>query len=184
MFEFDAGKLIIIGIVALIVIGPKELPRVMRQIGQVVSKMRRMATEFQSQFMDAMKESEVAEIRAEAAKLAEQAKLDVAFNPVADVKASLTEALNEPKAGEQKAIAAPPHEDKPSVATDSETAGKALQPEGETSGDVTTPSAQEQTSETSATPSSHPTEHAAAQSSEHSETDKAKPEPLPLRTSA
>jgi sec-independent protein translocase protein TatB len=66
MFDFDAGKIIIIGIVALIVIGPKELPRVMRQIGQAVSKMRRMASEFQSQFMDAMNEADFAEIKAEA----------------------------------------------------------------------------------------------------------------------
>jgi Sec-independent protein translocase protein TatA len=43
MFDFDAGKLIIVGIVALIVIGPKELPRVMLQVGQAAAKMRRMA---------------------------------------------------------------------------------------------------------------------------------------------
>ena len=47
-----------IGIVALIVIGPKELPRVMRQLGQAVAKMRRMAAEFRGQFMDAMREAD------------------------------------------------------------------------------------------------------------------------------
>jgi sec-independent protein translocase protein TatB len=97
MFDFDAGKIIIIGIVALIFIGPKELPRVMRQIGQAVSKMRRMASEFQSQFMDAMNEADFAEIKAEAAKISEQAKIDVGFNPVAEIKAGLTEAMAEPK---------------------------------------------------------------------------------------
>src|ERR1700724_1400144 len=49
MFDFDAGKLIIAGIVALIVIGPKELPRVMFQVGQAAAKMTRMAAEFRSQ---------------------------------------------------------------------------------------------------------------------------------------
>jgi sec-independent protein translocase protein TatB len=93
MFEFDASKLIIIGIVALIVIGPKELPRVMRQVGLAVGKMRKLAGEFQSQFMEAMREADVAEIKAEAEKLANQAKIDVAFNPVAQVKAELSGAV-------------------------------------------------------------------------------------------
>ncbi|MGP0058121.1 MAG: Sec-independent protein translocase protein TatB [Beijerinckiaceae bacterium] len=93
MFEFDASKLIIIGIVALIVIGPKELPRVMRQVGLAVGKMRKLAGEFQSQFMEAMREADVAEIKAEAEKLANQAKIDVAFNPMAQVKAELSEAV-------------------------------------------------------------------------------------------
>jgi sec-independent protein translocase protein TatB len=94
MFDFDAGKLIIIGIVALIVIGPKELPRVMRQVGMAVGKMRKLASEFQSQFMDAMREADVADIKAEAEKLANQAKIDIGFNPVADVKAEMSAALN------------------------------------------------------------------------------------------
>ena len=53
MFDFDIGKLMVVGIVALAVIPPKDLPRVMRTVGQVVGKMRRMAAEFQGQFMDA-----------------------------------------------------------------------------------------------------------------------------------
>ena len=101
MFEFDAGKFIIIGIVALIVIGPKELPRVMRQVGLAVGKMRKLAGEFQSQFMEAMREADVAEIKAEAEKLANQAKIDVGFNPVAQVKAELTEALQRPSEASQ-----------------------------------------------------------------------------------
>ncbi len=100
MFEFDAGKLIIIGIVALIVIGPKELPRVLRQLGQAVGKMRRMAAEFQGQFMEAMREADLAEIetlaktaKADVDKLAQTAKFDVGFNPVADVRKEIEGAL-------------------------------------------------------------------------------------------
>lgn len=95
MFEFDAGKFLIIGIVALFVIGPKELPRVMRMLGQAVSKMRKLAGEFQSQFMDAMREADVADLKAEATKLADQAKIDVGLNPVAALKAEFGKALNE-----------------------------------------------------------------------------------------
>ena len=57
MFDFDAGKLIVIGIVALVAIPSKDLPRVLRQLGQLTGKMRRMAAEFQGQFMDAMREA-------------------------------------------------------------------------------------------------------------------------------
>jgi sec-independent protein translocase protein TatB len=94
MFDFDAGKFIIIGIVALIVIGPKELPRVMRQVGQAAAKMRRMAAEFRGQFMDAMREAGVDDIKADVAKLAESAKADAGIDPLAELKAELTHALD------------------------------------------------------------------------------------------
>jgi sec-independent protein translocase protein TatB len=92
MFEFDAGKFIIIGIVALIVIGPKELPRVMRQLGQILSKLRRLSSDFQAQFMEAMREADLEEVKAEAAKIAEATKLDTTkFNidPLAGIRADL-----------------------------------------------------------------------------------------------
>ncbi|MGH6822822.1 MAG: Sec-independent protein translocase subunit TatA/TatB [Methylocella sp.] len=94
MFDFDAGKFIIIGIVALIVIGPKELPRVMRQAGQAAAKMRRMAAEFRGQFMDAMREAGVDDIKADVAKLAESAKADAGIGPLAEIKSELTHALD------------------------------------------------------------------------------------------
>ncbi|VFU08397.1 Sec-independent protein translocase protein TatB [Methylocella tundrae] len=94
MFDFDAGKLIIIGIVALIVIGPKELPRVLRQLGQAVGKMRRMAAEFQGQFMEAMREADMADVKADVEKLAQSAKVDIPFNPLADIKNELKGAID------------------------------------------------------------------------------------------
>ena len=93
MFEFDAGKLIIIGIVALIVIGPKELPRVMRHLGEALAKMRRMAAECRGQFLEAMRESEIDEIKAGIEKLAENTKPDFAGDPLAQIKAELSQAL-------------------------------------------------------------------------------------------
>ncbi|MDB5595285.1 MAG: tatB [Hyphomicrobiales bacterium] len=86
MFDFDAGKLIVIGIVALIVIGPKELPRVLRQVGQAVGKMRRMASDFQGQFMDAMREADLEDIRKDVAKMADSAKVDMNFDPVQTIR--------------------------------------------------------------------------------------------------
>jgi len=116
MFEFDAGKLVIIGIVALIVIGPKELPRVLRQAGQAMAKLRRMAAEFQGQFMEAMREAELTDIKEEATKLAASARIDAGFNPIADLRSELTRAIE----GPASAAAAPP--------TAEAAAGEALAP--------------------------------------------------------
>ncbi|MGB9368917.1 MAG: Sec-independent protein translocase protein TatB [Xanthobacteraceae bacterium] len=63
MFDISWGKLVIIGVVALLVIGPKELPAVLRQLGQWMTKIRRMAAEFQGQFQDAMREAEMADLK-------------------------------------------------------------------------------------------------------------------------
>jgi sec-independent protein translocase protein TatB len=93
MFEFDAGKLIIVGIVALIVIGPKELPRVMRLAGEALAKMRRMAAEFRRQFIDAMREAEIDDSKAGVDKLADSASPDLGADPFAQLKAELTQAL-------------------------------------------------------------------------------------------
>lgn len=99
MFDFDAGKLIVIGLVALIVIGPKELPRVLRQLGQAISKMRRMAGEFQGQFMEAMREAEIDEIRKDVTKMADAAKVDVNFDPVQTVRNEIGGAIEAHKPG-------------------------------------------------------------------------------------
>ena len=59
MFDFGLGstELILIAIVALIVIGPRDLPKVLRTVGQVMTKVRAMAREFQGHIEDAAKES-------------------------------------------------------------------------------------------------------------------------------
>lgn len=106
MFDFDAGKLIIIGIVALIAIPHKDLPRVLRQLGQAVSKMRRMGAEFQNQFMDAMREAEVTDIKADLAKLKDSANLDLPhFNPVQDLRREMIAAVeSNPSIGAPKKL--------------------------------------------------------------------------------
>ncbi len=99
MFEFDAGKLILVAIVALIVIGPKDLPRVLRQLGAAVGKLRRMAAEFQGQFMDAMREADQEQLKKEILDIADSTKKSVGdFNPVRDLKAQMEGALNPPAA--------------------------------------------------------------------------------------
>lgn len=63
MFDIGWGELVVIGVVALIVIGPKELPTVLRTVGQWMTKIRRMAAEFQGQFQEAMREAELADLK-------------------------------------------------------------------------------------------------------------------------
>jgi sec-independent protein translocase protein TatB len=63
MFDIGWTELLVIGVVALIAIGPKELPGVLRSLGQWMGKIRRMASEFQGQFQEAMREAEVVDIQ-------------------------------------------------------------------------------------------------------------------------
>jgi sec-independent protein translocase protein TatB len=63
MFDIGWSELVVIGVVALVAIGPKELPGVLRMIGQWMGKARRMASEFQGQFQEAMREAEMADLK-------------------------------------------------------------------------------------------------------------------------
>jgi len=63
MFDLGWGKIVIIAVIALVVIGPKELPAVLRTVGQWMGKIRRMAAEFQGQFQEAMREAEMADLQ-------------------------------------------------------------------------------------------------------------------------
>lgn len=62
MFGIDSGELLIIAVVALVVIGPKDLPRVMRTIGNFVGKARGMARHFRSGVDNMIRESELADM--------------------------------------------------------------------------------------------------------------------------
>ena len=63
MFDIGWSELVVIAVVALIAIGPKELPGVLRMIGQWMGKARKMAAEFQGQFQEAMREAEMADLK-------------------------------------------------------------------------------------------------------------------------
>lgn len=78
MFDIAWSELMLIGAVALVVIGPKDLPKAMRTVGQTIGKVRRMAAEFQGQFNDAMREAELHDLKKQ----------------VEDVGGSVTSAMN------------------------------------------------------------------------------------------
>ena len=63
MFDIGWSELLVIAVVAIVVVGPKDLPKLMRGFGHYAGKFRRAAGDFQRQFEEAMRESEVDEVR-------------------------------------------------------------------------------------------------------------------------
>ena len=65
MFDITSSKLLILAIVALIVVGPKDLPLLLRTVGKYLGVIRRHASEFRSQLDEVMREAELQELRKE-----------------------------------------------------------------------------------------------------------------------
>lgn len=63
MFDIGWSELLVVGLVALVVVGPKELPALMRTIGGFVKKIKQTAGSFQRQFEEAVEESELGELK-------------------------------------------------------------------------------------------------------------------------
>src|SRR6266850_6745709 len=80
MFDVGWSELLVIGVVALIAIGPKELPGVLRAVGQWTTKIRRMASEFQDQFREAMREAEMSDLKKDIDEAT--GKLSSTFDPL------------------------------------------------------------------------------------------------------
>jgi sec-independent protein translocase protein TatB len=92
MFDIGWGELLLIGIVALIAIGPKELPGALRALGQWMTKIRRMASEFQNQFHEAMREAELADLKKEVDEMATKAQSYAHYDPLEDIRKDIENA--------------------------------------------------------------------------------------------
>jgi sec-independent protein translocase protein TatB len=93
MFDVGWSELVVIAVVALIAIGPKELPGVLRSVGYWMGKVRQMAAEFQGQFQEAMREAEMSDLKKHADDLNNMAKgltsgLNATFDPYDTLKES------------------------------------------------------------------------------------------------
>ena len=107
MFNFGWGEILLIGIVALIAIGPKELPTVLRSVGQMLAKVRRMANEFQGQFQEAIREADIADLK----KQAEDVVNDVTkYDPLSETKNELDKTFTLPDPMADPAPQLPPPE--------------------------------------------------------------------------
>ena len=107
MFNFGWGELVVIGIVALIAIGPKELPTVLRTLGQWMGKIRRMANEFQGQFQEALREAEFADLKKHADDISSSVSEFTNIDPLADAQKDVERAFEETPAAEATPPAAP-----------------------------------------------------------------------------
>ena len=102
MFDFGVGysELLVIAVVALIVVGPKDLPKLLRHLGQFTASVRRMAAEFQRHLDEVAREADVDKVTSE---IREATKLDLGEGDIRKAAADLRTAL------ENTAPAADPH---------------------------------------------------------------------------
>ena len=77
MFDITSSKLLILGVVALLVIGPKDLPALLRTLGRYMGIIKRQAAEFRAQFDEAMRESELEQLKREVETLGSAAEAEM-----------------------------------------------------------------------------------------------------------
>jgi sec-independent protein translocase protein TatB len=126
MFDLDWSKLALIAVVALVVIGPKDLPRVMRMIGQWVQRARAIARDFQGSLDQMVREAELDEVKRtvdQAANFDVEREIHQTIDPHGDLQKSLDDPLlsnpliETPKPVEEKVAESaaietePPHPD-------------------------------------------------------------------------
>lgn len=107
MFDIGWTELLVIACIAIIVVGPKDLPRMLRSLGQNLGKLRRLSREFQSTFNDALRE---AEQQADIADMKKHVESINNSNPLGDLKKSIEQDFagkSKPNGGTQTAKPAP-----------------------------------------------------------------------------
>lgn len=87
--QFGFQEFLLLAIVALIVVGPEDLPLMMRKLGQWVGKMRATAREFQTAFDEIAKQAELDELRKEIEDLKRDNVLKEASDELKDVEDSI-----------------------------------------------------------------------------------------------
>ena len=103
MFDISWSEFLLIGVVALVFIGPKELPAVMRTIGQWTRRLRSMAADFQSQFQEAIREAEMADLKKHVDEMTQGVKN---YDPLKDVRSDFEAAATEVKTAVETPVAA------------------------------------------------------------------------------
>lgn len=96
MFDIGWSEMLVVGAVALVVIGPKDLPAALRQAGKWMGTVRRMAADFQGQVNQAMREAELDELRQEVSNL--KSGLNAATDPVRSASQEVKSLVEAPAA--------------------------------------------------------------------------------------
>jgi len=145
MFDIGWSELVVIAVVALIAIGPKELPGVLRMVGQWMGKARKMAAEFQGQFQEAMREAEMADLKKSFDEVKDSATALSPTNLMTSLQKDVGEALKIENIDTPATPATPTTPEPPTPATfveaDTHTAGEPLAITREVHATPTEPSA-------------------------------------------
>lgn len=104
MFDIAWSEMLLIGGVALIVIGPKELPNALRTAGQAIGKVRRMAAEFQGQFNDAMREAELTDLKKQVEDIGQSVQASTNFDAIEPMKEFGAAEASKPAAPDDQAL--------------------------------------------------------------------------------
>jgi sec-independent protein translocase protein TatB len=127
MFGIDAPELMVIAVIALIFIGPKELPGMLRTLGKWVATARNMAGEFRGHVDDMMRQAELDELKKQVEAGAKDAVLDLqALDPSREIKAAIEEGASEAEkemAATRAAIEAPSSPEAVTASTEALPAG-------------------------------------------------------------
>jgi sec-independent protein translocase protein TatB len=86
MFDFDLGKMVLFGVVALVVVGPRELPAALRAAGRVMARVRRLQTEVRRAADTLMAD---ASLDREFESLNDTMRSNLALNPATAMRGSL-----------------------------------------------------------------------------------------------
>jgi sec-independent protein translocase protein TatB len=107
MLDMSWGEVMVIGAVALIVIGPKDLPKALRTVGNMTSKIRRMAAEFQGQFNEAMREAELDDVKKQLQGMNDSVSSihKGSLNPIQTIREELKGAIEAPAGSRDKTAA-------------------------------------------------------------------------------
>ncbi len=124
MLDVGWTELVVIAIVLIIVVGPKDLPPMLRTFGKMMTKMRGMANDFRQQFDEALKEADLDDVRK---TLSDAQKLNPA-NTIREAMNPLRQMGNDIKADLQKATAVENKPKKPDVPAPTEVSADAVVP--------------------------------------------------------
>ncbi|MCA0202007.1 MAG: Sec-independent protein translocase protein TatB [Proteobacteria bacterium] len=99
MFDLAWSELFVIGLVAVLVLGPKELPTAMRTLAKAIRKVRNLGSEFQGHFNEMLREAELDEVRKQVQKFSQTSLVEHVTNyvdPKGEVAKEVTSAFQDP----------------------------------------------------------------------------------------
>ncbi|RCS24236.1 twin-arginine translocase subunit TatB [Phyllobacterium salinisoli] len=119
MLDIGWSEILVIAVVLIVVVGPKDLPKMLRAFGKASSRMRKTANEFRRQFDEALREAELDDVKNvvnDARSLDPRTDIKKVFDPIRSVGEELRSSLNKTNVQpEATPVPPPPPEPVPSV---------------------------------------------------------------------